>query len=143
MPRPKQNPAERFRDIIPLWTAVEQQGGVVFSAPNENTAINIVYRLNQYRKILREDSDYGYTPLDGYVVQRESYRIVIKPQPKYDLSTMRTLDGRPIESLTATSVRREDEPPTADFDTGRPATAEEQKMLDVAAAIARRNRLIE
>ena len=141
MPRPKQNPAERFRDVIPLWTAVEQQGGVVFSAPNENTAINIVYRLNQYRKILREDSDYGYTPLDGYVVQRESYRITIKPRPKYDLSTMRTLDGRPIESLQATQIRPEE--PTVDFDTGRPATVEEQKMLDVAAALARRNRLIE
>jgi hypothetical protein len=142
MARPKQNPTERFRDIIPLWTAVEQQGGVVFSAPNSNTAINIVYRLNQYRKLLREDSEYGYTALDGYVVQRDGYRVVIKPRPSYDLSTMRTLDGRPIESLQATTINNDMES-SPSFDTGKPPTIEEQKMMDAARALARKNRLID
>ncbi len=99
MGRTKQNPVERFSDILPLWQAAEIKGGVVFTAPSDNAAVNLVYRLNQYRKIMRQNSDYDHTSLDSYVVRRDGATIEIAPRPTFDLSTMRTLDGKPIDSL--------------------------------------------
>jgi len=109
------------------------RGGVSFTAPSDNAAVNIVYRLNQYRKILRENSDYEHTSLDSYVVRRTGAQIEIAPRPTFDLSTMRTLDGQPIETLI--------EPPKPlpykfDPDNIKPPTTEEQRMLDRAKADA-------
>ena len=141
MARPRKNPVERFSDILPLWTATELRGGVTFTAPSDNAAVNIVYRLNQYRKIMRENSDYDYTSLDKYVVRRIGAQIEIAPRPTFDLSTMRTLDGKPIETLI--------EPPqpskygTFDPNNIRPLDAEEQKRVDIAAAEQRKQGLVD
>src|SRR6188472_713542 len=128
MGRPRKNPVERFSDILPLWTVAEQRGGVEFTAPDAGTAINIVYRLNQYRKIMREMSDYDHTSLDSYVVRRHKETIEIAPRPTFDLSTMRTLDGKPIDTLIAPPKPS----PYGDFDPNniKPPTAAEQKILD-------------
>ena len=138
MSRPSKNPVERFNDILPLWNAAELKGGVEFTAPNENTAVNIVYRLNQYRKIMRDMSDIEHTSLDAYVVRREGRIVIIMPRPTFDLSTMRTLDGRPIETLI--------EPPRpTDFNPNniRPPTSAEQIEIDKAAAELRKQGLID
>jgi len=139
MSRPRKNPVERFNDILPLWSAAELKGGVEFTAPNENTAINIVYRLNQYRKIMRDMSDIEHTSLDTFVVRREANIVIIMPRPTFDLSTMRTLDGQPIETLHREPPR----PSDFDPDNIRPPTTNEQIELDKAMAALRRQGLID
>jgi hypothetical protein len=139
MSRPRKNPVERFNDILPLWNAAELQSGVEFTAPNENTAINIVYRLNQYRKIMREMSDIEHTSLDSFVVRREGRIVIIMPRPTFDLSTMRTLDGRPIEHL----YREPPRPSNFDPNNIRPPTSAEQIEIDKAAAELRKQGLID
>ncbi len=140
MARPKKNPVERFSDILPLWTAAESRGGVEFTAPSEQVAVNIVYRLNQYRKIVRELSEYEHTSYDSYVVRRFGNTIEIAPRPTFDLSTMRTLDGQPIDTLI-----EKPKPSKYTFDPNNisPPTADEQKMIDDALRIQRQNNLIE
>jgi hypothetical protein len=135
MARPRKNPVERFSDILPLWSAAELRGGILFTAPSPNTAANIVYRLNQYRKIVRENSDREHTSLDTYVIRRNGAVIEIAPRPTFDLSTMTTLDGRPIDTLIEAP-----KPLPYQFDPKniQPPTAEEQKILDQVKAAAYR-----
>lgn len=139
MSRPRKDPVERFNDILPMWSAAEMKGGVEFTAPNESTAVNIVYRLNQYRKIMRSMSDIEHTSLDKYIVRREGRVVIIMPRPTFDLSTMRTLDGQPIETL------HREPPRPSDFNPNniRPPTSAEQIEIDKAAAELRKQGLID
>lgn len=116
MARPRLSLNLRFKDIIPIWDAVERDDGGAIACASTNDAIALVYRLNQYRKLLRESADLGTTMLDAFVIRRHDDQVVIEPRPTFDLSRMTKLDGTPIS------------PPI----TQRQLTAEDRKLVEEA-----------
>lgn len=104
MPRKRLDPSIRFDDVVPVWETVLRDNGAVLRTNSDNETIALVYRLNQYRKIVREDAVMGWTELDRYVVRRGNLCVEIERRMPIDLTKRMTkLDGSP--STTAPTTR--------------------------------------
>ena len=96
MPRNRQDPSIRFADVIKIWEAAVKDHGTAFDTYNDAETTTFIYRLNQYRKIVRDQSYEGWTEMDRYVVRRGEMRITIEPRYVPDFSTrLHKLDGTP------------------------------------------------
>jgi len=97
MPRRRLDPTLRFGDVVPVWNRALEEGGGIISTPDDNATIALVYRLNQYRKAVREEAPNGWTDLDRYIVKRGDLCVHIEPRITTDLvSRMTRLDGSPL-----------------------------------------------
>lgn len=122
MPRPRISPVIRFNDVVQYWDAALQNAGIIFDVESPERAIQIMHRLNTYRKTLREADD---APLiideDRYIVRARGTTVEIIPRVVPDLSRARRIDGRPLL------------PPRPFRQPATPAAAEQvQKMIETA-----------
>lgn len=104
MTRRPTNPTLRFADIIPIWDAVLRDDGGTIKTRDRNEMIALVYRLNQYRKIMRDREEDGWTDLDRYIIRRGNNQVFIEPRPIFDISRMEKLDGTPASGEPPTYV---------------------------------------
>ena len=108
MPAKRQDPSIRFADITKIWEAALSDGGTLFDTTSDNETIAVIYRLNQYRKIIREQDPVGWTEMDRFVVRRGRFCIEIVPRYIPDFAArLRKLDGTPS---TLTKVNRKSTP---------------------------------
>lgn len=133
MPKYRQDPSIRFADVIKIWEAAMKDGGTAFETFTDAETTTFIYRLNQYRKIIRDQSPAGWTDMDRFVVRRGEFTVTIEPRYVPDFSTrLRKLDGSPStiydqpkpNPLDQSAKRLLDDPseePTY--------TAEQQKLL--------------
>jgi hypothetical protein len=95
----------RFSDVIDIWTAAAENDGLDYFCQTEQQAYNLVFRLNEYRKLMRRLEPQHITILDLFVPRkrRGSTRVSIMRRPIFDLSNARTLDGAPIAASPQTT----------------------------------------
>lgn len=93
MPRPKVNPDQRFKDILPLWEMAKHDGSAIYDAESYNRAVHIVHRLNWYRKAIREIDEFSI--LDDFVVRAFGTEVQIMPRPRLNLSKLTSGTGTP------------------------------------------------
>ncbi len=99
MPRKRLDPTIRFDDVVPVWNAALRDGGGLVRTNSDNESISLIYRLNQYRKIVREDEPAGWTEMDRYVVRKGNLCVEIERRMPINLLTRMTkLDGTPISA---------------------------------------------
>jgi len=99
MPRKRLDPTIRFDDVVPVWNTALRDGGGLVRTNSDNESISLIYRLNQYRKIVREDEPAGWTEMDRYVVRKGNLCVEIERRMPIDLLTRMTkLDGTPISA---------------------------------------------
>jgi len=97
MPRKRLDPTIRFDDVVPVWNAALRDGGGLIRTNSDSESISLIYRLNQYRKIVREDEPAGWTDMDRYVVRKGHLCVEIARRIPVDLTARMTkLDGTPI-----------------------------------------------
>lgn len=101
MARPIMNPAARFSDVKPIWDHATANGGLIWTADSDNSAIRLSMRLNTYRRAIREHAPDGYIFEDLFIVSRQGNVITIKLRPT-PAGTMTTLGGnKPLSPAEA------------------------------------------
>jgi len=100
MARPKTPPGKRYTDVVPIWNLVMISGRrVTYQCPTRSKGINILHRLHQYRKEIRELEPDGVTDMDLYVVRLDDREISIEPRHQIDFSQLRTDTGESYEEV--------------------------------------------
>jgi hypothetical protein len=123
------DPTLRFSDVVPVWEQILRDKGGVLETDSDNETIALIYRLNQYRKIVREQSDKGWTDYDRYVVRRGRLCVHIEPRMNINLiARMTRLDGSPI-------TPREIKPNPLDNNAKRFVEADEEELSPEAKRI--------
>ncbi len=95
MARPKINPDVRFADCKNILQYVLERGHGEIDCLNPNSCVNMLQRLNTYRKIVRENND-GIALLDAYVFLRRGNKIIITPRPTIDPSQLYDANGNSL-----------------------------------------------
>jgi hypothetical protein len=135
MPRVRLDPSLRFSDVVPVWEqALAEKGGRI-ETDTENETIALIYRLNQYRKVVREESFKGWTDMDRYVVRKGDLCVHIEPRATIDLmSRMTRLDGEPITPRQGQPSKL-DEVAKQLIDTDAKVSASDKKLIEEAGKL--------
>lgn len=88
--------AAKFNDVTPVWDAALRDEGVTFDMPTEKDAIAVVFKLHRYRKLMHEFESNRNILMDRFIVRRKENNVTIAPKPSFDMSILRTLDGKPV-----------------------------------------------
>ena len=137
MPRTRLSYKIRFRDVIPVWEHALENDGCTMRTNSDNETTTYIFRLNQYRKMKRDDSPNGEIMEDHFVVRRGDLCIYIDKRPMLDLMTRLTkLDGSPIDLPPAPQEHPEMVRIAAEQEARR-ISNEQAKMSDAELKVVR------